>query len=90
MTQINWQTPPPKRRRRTYTYDWEPFVAALKAHPGEWAVFDKEVSAATGWLVRRGKHTAFQGGTFETVMRKGKKEHLLYARYMGEGTGDAQ
>ncbi|MBS5901047.1 MAG: hypothetical protein KIC38_11085 [Actinomycetaceae bacterium] len=85
MTQINWQEPP-----TGYTYDWEPFVAALKAHPGKWALFDKEVNPNTGWRIRMGKHTAFQGGTFQAVTRKGKKQYLLYVRYMGEGTGDAQ
>lgn len=89
MTQINWQEPPTSGRR-TYVYKWKPFVEALKAHPGKWAVFDKEVNPNTGWRIRMGKHTAFQGGTFQAVTRKGKKQYLLYVRYMGEAAGDAQ
>lgn len=85
MTQINWQEPP-----TGYKYDWEPFAAALKDHPGKWALFDKEVNPNTGWRIRRGKHTAFQGGTFQAVTRKGKKQYLLYARYMGEDEGQEQ
>lgn len=85
MTQINWQEPP-----TGYKYDWEPFAAALKAHPGKWALFDKEVNPNTGWRIRKGKHTAFQGGTFQAVTRKGKKQYLLYARYMGEDEGQEQ
>lgn len=92
MTQINWQTPPPRRRGRgrPYAYKWEPFVAALKAHPGKWALFDEEVNPNAGWLIRMGKHTAFQGGTFQAVTRKGKKQQLLYVRYMGGDAGQEQ
>jgi hypothetical protein len=37
-----------------------------------------------------GKHTAFQGGTFQAVTRKGKKQQLLYVRYMGGDAGQEQ
>lgn len=59
------------------------FADALKARPGEWAVWPKPITAQTRKVyqqsIPRGILRAFHGGGFEAANRDGR----LYVRYVG-------
>lgn len=63
----------------------------LRENPGQWAVVVKcstrSSAASMATAIRRGRTSTWQpAGDFESVTRTVDGEHLVYARYLGEGT----
>lgn len=79
----------PRKKEQQYSYNWQPFIEALKAHPGEWGRYPDKISKTLGTYIKRGDHNAFKDGRFEFVTRGDKKNVYLWARYMGD-SADAQ
>lgn len=77
--------PPAQRHGRNGIYD--AFRQALKARPGEWAIYPKEfatTSSATATVanLKRGNSSKYPRGEYEA--RSSQK--VVYVRYTGGGT----
>lgn len=81
-----WEEPP--TRQSTSKYD--AIAAALKAKPGQWAIFKtypaEQKSRAWGWVTRihSGKTAAFPRGKFEARSATVGDEARVYVRFIGE------
>lgn len=79
-SEIVWETPPAREYRH------RDFANALRARPGEWAVFQRSVHAGDYAKIKRGVPTAFQpAGTFEARAKSvGNGRFDIYVRFIGE------
>ena len=91
MTEIQWESPPPRGRGRPIV-DWDTIAAALKTDPERrWVragAYVSRASAATmARLINTGKIAALaRVGTFEATSRTVDGEFRVYVRYTGEAT----
>jgi hypothetical protein len=79
MTEIKWEAPPaalvgPRNR-------YEEFRSALRANPGQWAIFREDVKWDTALSAYRNAAT-WSG--FEVVARPSGSGFTYYARYVGD------
>jgi hypothetical protein len=93
MTKLKFEEPPEPQRGRASLEEQREFAKQLRARPGQWAVVTVRTTAAEAgqyaYTVRKGVRKLFQpAGTFEAVSRKVGDEHRVYARYVGEKTGE--
>lgn len=81
--QIEWEEPPTAVLARLGRGRYEEFAAALREHPGRWAVLPGEQRTdkggkATAQNLRGGKMRGFPKGEFEALSADGK----VWVRYM--------
>lgn len=76
---VKFGTPPPARKRPARYQDE---ADTLRAHPGEWALFDglkPTMASSLRTQINSGKREEFPRGQFEAIVRRGQ----LWARYTG-------
>ena len=88
---LEWTAPPPEAFHQGGTLFYMEVAAALREHPGEWAVIPREFatpnSAKNGAAtIRTGRNRAMPKGEFEAVAH----ERVVYARYVGEKEDDEE
>jgi len=96
---IRWEAPPASataeraNRRSTRRSRYEPIADALRTHPGEWAVVFEGGAGAGGAMVthvRFGQMQCFcPTGDFDATSRSVGGRTVVYARYLGDGDGEA-
>ncbi|MFF9205103.1 hypothetical protein ACF1AE_25445 [Streptomyces sp. NPDC014986] len=68
------------------------FVAALRARPGQWALFGQYGTPGTmrqaAYEIRHGFAKGFAAAQFEAESRSMLGEYRVYVRYVGETGGD--
>lgn len=78
---IEWAEPPAVSRGRAVGHGYtQAFVAALKAHPGEWARYPRSVAGP----VASGQYAKQHPGTEWTGRKREDGRRDLYARWVGE------
>lgn len=86
---IVWEEPPADGRGPRQAGHLEPFAAALRDHPGQWARYpvaltEKSTSNAAV-RIKTGSALSFgPAGAFEAVTRNVDGTRVLYVRYVGE------
>lgn len=90
VTDIEWETPPDHGNSGKAKY--QDFADALRARPGEWAVFARAVSPAQASMVSGGGSKAFRPrGAFQgRQVSTGDGKADIYARFVGEPEGGDQ
>lgn len=84
--EIEWGEPPP----RSGNSGWNQLLAdALRARPGEWAIWKRSAASANASNVKSGALAAFRPArAFETRTKRNERGserlHTIWVRYIGE------
>lgn len=93
MSEIRWEGPSTDPRTLPKTPPPRAHVElaeALRARPGEWAIFSEDGAPANATHIKQGKRAAFRpAGSFDAVTRShpGSRRCVIYVRYIGEEHG---
>jgi hypothetical protein len=93
-SEFRFEEPPGKRNRTAGMTKHERAANKMRNRPGAWAVIGAystvNSSSSMAYAIRKGNLSAYApAGSFESVSRNVDGEHLVYARYVGQGGEDA-
>lgn len=83
---VEWEEPPPMEPRGRH----EDLFDKLRANPGEWAVFVRDVLHPGGYCHKlvRGKYRGITAGELEVRTHRGSNRRTtIYIRIQGNGQG---
>lgn len=87
-TDIRFEEPPPRTRRRRKPTKHQTVAAALRSRVGDWAHVGTYPTSGSGismaYTIRKGKLAAYApAGSFDATSRKVDGAYRVYVRYTG-------